>query len=83
MITRETLVPHASHCSLDLVKLSFTAFVAPTSHFLHRRLISPSNGYFFPMPPGVRSHEVTCLKLFLEFFRHQTVLLLILTVSRM
>ena len=53
--SRQTLVPHTSHCSLYLVKLSFTAFVAPTSHFLHRSLISPSNGYLFPIPPGGRS----------------------------
>ena len=34
----QTIVPHTSHCFLDLVKLSFTAFVAPTSHFSHRDL---------------------------------------------
>ena len=48
--SRQALVPHISYCSLDLVKLSFTAFVAPTLHFSHLRLISPSNGYLNLMP---------------------------------
>ena len=111
------------HCSLDLVRLPFTAFAGPTSHFLHRRLISPSNWYHFLTPPGGRTSwsdlsktfSILCitavfnpfiwrfsmkgfvswlerfhenLKVFVffissEFLRHQTVLLLTLTISRM
>ena len=67
MITTDTCT-HASHCSSDLVKLSFAAFVAPTLHFLHRHLISSSNWYLFPTPTGGRSSGSDQSKMFSILF---------------